>query len=372
MVWPDATAGGAASTGAAPATALPVLEPPALGHLRSLRGLAVEAVVGRITIARSDDRCAIDRPPWDRRREDLFTLLDFLDPSVEFGLLQPLADFLDWSASRTAPCATRRDQLVTDLQALAAYFEQALDAPHGFQVADLLGAVLAVFAKPPQSHVQVRPPLPQWPESVEFGAALIGGHQADALQLMERCLAAGRGYTEFGRNVVQAAMQEVGRRWQEGGLTVAVEHHASCIARAVMVAALARSEARPRNDRTVLLACVEGNEHDMGLHLVAGAFQLHGWGVHCLGANVPTHDLVDHVRRLAPDVLCLGVSLSHQLRLVRNIALSLRSRPGERLPVLLAGGLAAVRYERLVRDLGADAVAVDADDAVELATRLCH
>ena len=60
----------------------------------------------------------------------------------------------------------------------------------------------------------------------------------------------------------------------------------------VMTMGLLRSPPPAPIDRRVLLACVAGNHHAVGLRMVADAFQLAGWDVQYLGANVPTAALV--------------------------------------------------------------------------------
>lgn len=342
-----------------------------LGRFRSLRFAATESVMEHLA-ATGLARCeSIDSPPWDSCRQEVLALLDFVEPSVEFGLLQPLTDYLDWSRVRCSPRAIRPEQVSRVLELLADFYLHALEAPHGAQVADLLGAVHAVFSSTSHRLDDSSDRLADgWPEASDFYAALVAADQPEAMAMMHGRLSADHGLVEFGLHVVQPAMQAIGRRWLAGTLTVAEEHQAAAIARTVMAAGMGRSAARPANGRSVLLACVEGNDHDLGLQMVADAFRLSGWRVHCLGANVPTPDLIEYALRVGPQVLGLSVAFSHQLRLVRSVVSGLRTAAGERMPRVLAGGLAAARHERLVRSLGADAVARNSGEAVAIASRM--
>lgn len=337
---------------------------------RSLRTSAAESVTHQLAMQARGSCASVDHFPWDRCRDELSTLLQFLEPSVEFGLLQPASDYLDWSTWRSSPRAIKPGQIAQVLRSLEDYFRHTMGSPQGIHVAELLDAVHAVFCSSRLQRDHPQAPAPGWPETPEFRDALVDGRQERALQVMNRCLDAGRGLVAFELNVVQPAMIDVGRRWQQDGLSVAVEQGAAVISRAVMTAGLARSSASPANGRSVLLACVEGNDHDLGLHMVADACRLAGWQVQCLGANVPTPDLVQVAERMRPDVLGLSIAFAHQLRMVRNVAVDLGAATGHPLPVILAGGTAAVRYERLVRSLGADAVATDSMDALAVASRL--
>jgi methanogenic corrinoid protein MtbC1 len=371
MIFPPDRETASETVPGAPAMAsLPCLDAAAFHAFRSLRPAAVEAVARQLAAQSGGDCVSIDRPPWDSCREELFALLDFLEPSVEFGVLQPMSDFLDWTTRRSSPRAIDHDQLLHVLPAFADFFARVLDPPQGHRVADLLGAVRAVFARTRQQRDGWLPRHDEWPETGRFCAALVEGRQPEALEIMHRCLSAGHGLVEFGLNVLQPAMHDIGRRWQGETLSVAVEHQAAGIARTVMAVGLARSTARPSNGCTVLLAGVEGNEHDLGLQIVADGYRLAGWQVHCLGGNVPTPDLVQYAIRLAPQVLGLSVAFAHQLRLVRSVACGIGAPGAGPRPVIVAGGLAAVRYERLTLRLGADAVAADAASAIALTPAL--
>lgn len=365
----DRTVGREATVSAAALLKGPSRDSPTLQAFHSLRFVAAEAVLKQMAAAASAEPG--DTPSWDSCREELWALLDFLEPSIEFGLVQPMADYLEWTRKRSFAGAMPAARLASALQALADFFLQTMDPPYGAEIADLLGSVRAVFVGSlPHRHDLPDSIESSWQEAGEFCAALVDGRQDDAMAMMQRRLGADHGLVEFGLNVMQPAMKEIGRRWLEEGLTVAVEHQASSIARTVMAAGLARSVTCRPNGRSVLLACVEGNTHDLGLHLVGDGYRIAGWQVHCLGADVPTGDLVEYATRLRPDVLGLSVAFSHQLWRVGAVVRGVSASTVGHMPLVMAGGGAAMRHERLVRTLGADAVAVDASDAVALSTRM--
>ena len=121
------------------------------------------------------------------------------------------------------------------------------------------------------------------------------------------------------QHMIQPAQYGIGKKWQNNQVTVAQEHLATAIAQSVMTLGLARSELPASNGKQVLLACVEGNNHAVGLQMVADAFQFAGWEVQFLGANVPTDALIRHLDQLKPDLLGLSVAFAQQLYVVREI-----------------------------------------------------
>jgi len=111
--------------------------------------------------------------------------------------------------------------------------------------------------------------------------------------------------------VLAPSLRRVGDLWHEGRISVAQEHLTSGIIED-SARALARlvqpSEPRWR----VLLACVEDEDHVIGLHGVA--IRIAGWGIRSvdLGARTPPQAVADAVQRLAPDGVALSMTVMHE------------------------------------------------------------
>ena len=132
----------------------------------------------------------------------------------------------------------------------------------------------------------------------------------------------------------------------------------------------ATAEPAPPNDRSVVLTGVEGNQHAVGLRIVADAFELAGWDVRYLGANTPTRSLVRLVRDERPNLVGLSASMPHHLQSAREAIACLRAELDEPRPAVLLGGLAINQFSPLATMLGADATGPDARSAVEAAAQL--
>ena len=118
--------------------------------------------------------------------------------------------------------------------------------------------------------------------------ALLAGCQREALAVVNRCIDSGHSLVDVELHVIQPSLYHIGEEWQANRVSVAKEHMATAIALSVMTMGLLRSPPPAAIDRRVLLACVAGNHHAVGLRMVADAFQLAGWDVQYLGADVPT------------------------------------------------------------------------------------
>jgi MerR family transcriptional regulator, light-induced transcriptional regulator len=91
----------------------------------------------------------------------------------------------------------------------------------------------------------------------------------------------------------------VGERSAADGSCIDVEHLLS----AQLLAAFADQVGRlpePRNSRTVLLACADGEQHSLPLYALAASLAEFGVGTTMLGARVPPAALTEAVSRIGP------------------------------------------------------------------------
>ena len=181
--------------------------------------------------------------------------------------------------------------------------------------------------------------------------------------LARRAQSEGFGYMRIATRLFQPALYAVGRLWQRNEITVAQEHLASAIAQTILTQIFVRDEFAPRKGQKALFACVAGNTHALGLRLVCDGFELDGWSVQFLGANVPAEALIMHVDNWRPQVLCLSAALVPQLLELRRLVGEIRETFGSDRPTIVVGGLATNEMDRIWEWIGADEWFPDAETA---------
>jgi MerR family transcriptional regulator, light-induced transcriptional regulator len=344
-----------------------------LRRFQDLAPDAIKAVTERFHADLGSDYARFGPRGREACREDLSFHLEFLRPVLEFGLLQPMVDYLRWLTDVLATRGIPATHLPQSLDWIGEFFASAMDAPDGEIVVTALHRTKARMLEAGDKMPSTQKLMPRaWPESTEFETALLAGDRRGAVAVFERCLAQGRGLVDTEMHVIQPALYSIGRKWQDNQVSVAQEHLATAISQSVMTLGLVKSEVRPANGRRVLLACVAGNHHAVGLQMVSDAFQLAGWDVQFLGADVPTTALVHHLGECKPDLLGLSVSFAHQLRVVKEIMTRLAQVfDGQRPPVII-GGMATNQFASLAQTLGADSWSSDATSAVAMASKLAR
>jgi len=121
-------------------------------------------------------------------------------------------------------------------------------------------------------------------DASELAAALDRFDEAGAQQALDRLLAT-LTIDVVLRDVLLPYLHKLGERWESGETSIAQEHFASNVLRGRLTA-LARGWDRGSGPR-VLLACVEGERHDIALVAFGLALRGHGWRVSYLGADTP-------------------------------------------------------------------------------------
>ena len=191
----------------------------------------------------------------------------------------------------------------------------------------------------------------------QLAAALEGFDEPRAHAIFDRLLAEVT-LDVFLSEIVMPYLRDLGARWQRDEVTVAQEHFASNIVRGRLLG-IARGWGRGLGPRA-LLACVPGEQHELGLLAFGLALRTHGWRVEYLGADTP----LDTIRGVANSLdVDLVVVSSVTPERVGELVTDLRQIARERR--LAVGGAGAEG----LRTTGLDALALT-DDPVREAERV--
>jgi MerR family transcriptional regulator, light-induced transcriptional regulator len=202
--------------------------------------------------------------------------------------------------------------------------------------------------------------------------ALLHGSYRRALRVCQAALNTGTTLNQLYLEVFHPALYEIGQLWERNRLSIAQEHIATAITRTVMaqVHAIAASRLSTRSlfvsalNRKIITTCVSGEYHDIGIRMVADCFEIEGWRVYHLGANMPADDVVHLANHEQVHVLALSVTLNVHVPDAYEIIRQVRRSPiGSRIKVLV-GGQPFNQVEGLYQKVEADLTAANACEAV--------
>jgi len=206
--------------------------------------------------------------------------------------------------------------------------------------------------------------------TAEYLLAILEGDGRRASQVVLKEAAQGRAVEDLYLRLLAPAQAEIGRLWLANEISIADEHLSSATVRRLMSQLIGQAAACPPIGKTVLTAAVAGNRHDLGTQVVADFFEMDGWRTMYLGADVPADALVEVLETVDVDLLALSATLAVQLPALRETIDAIRSNPRCQHLKILVGGRAMKEAPDLAQQLGADAYAADAQQAVHAGRRL--
>jgi DNA-binding transcriptional MerR regulator len=210
-------------------------------------------------------------------------------------------------------------------------------------------ASLALASPPPEAGA---PPLAPDVAQTELGAALEGFDEPAAQAVLDRLLSAATVEVVLAE-VLLPYLRDLGERWERDEISVAQEHFASNVIRGRLLG-LARGWGRGVGP-VALLACLPGEQHDLGLLAFGLALRAHGWRIAYLGSDTPLDTLERAAEAIEPALLVVSATSNERIAPVASKlkALARRYRVG------LGGAAAgATDTDRLgVLDLRGDPIA---------------
>ena len=179
------------------------------------------------------------------------------------------------------------------------------------------------------------PPMALRPGAVrdDLADALDRYDEPRAQAILDRLLAVATVETLLS-DVVLPYLRELGERWQRGDASVAQEHFASSVVRGRLLG-LARGWGLGLGP-TAVLACLPGEQHDLGLIAFGLALRSRGWRVVYLGSDSPIETVQEVSRQLDPRLVVLSAVSSER---VEPVVTQLRALAGRHR--LALGGTAA-------------------------------
>jgi methanogenic corrinoid protein MtbC1 len=171
-------------------------------------------------------------------------------------------------------------------------------------------------------------------------------------------------------NVFGSSQYEVGRLWLMREISVAQEHF--CTESTKLIMSQLYSYLRPPKSTRgkVLLTCVAGELHDMGMRILNDFFLMDGWNTVFLGCNTPKDSVVDIIKNTKPDLAAFSVTMNYNLPSLEELIQTIRKSDDTKQTKILVGGNPFTLDPGLWQRIGADGYASDANEALEVASRL--
>lgn len=334
---------------------------------RALAGYAANDLLDKEPQARE----GFEPDPFSAWQTWLAGRLDELAAAAAVDRPGLFASQVQWAKTALAARGIETEYFRKGLESLRGVLQKELPGTATPVTEQYLARALAAFDRAPSESASLLSPDTEFGRlAARYLVTILEGDRRRATELMVQAAQSGHAVPDLFAHVLAPAQQEIGRMWLADEVTVAEEHFATSTTRRAMAQLANFAKFQPANGKKVLTAAVAGNQHDLGLQIVADFFEFDGWQVFYLGADMPSRGLAKAIEVFQPDLLGLSVSLSTHLHTAADAIAAVRAtEPGKSLKILIGGQALSVTPD-LFKELGADAYASSAAEAVAVGRSL--
>lgn len=159
----------------------------------------------------------------------------------------------------------------------------------------------------------------------EFLNLLISGNRSMCSEFAQKYVNDNVPIQGLYEDILKKALYDVGELWEYNKISVATEHLASAIVEAILNEFYSKIILHEKINKTVIVACVENEFHQIGIKMISDIFEMNGWRAHFLGANTPTNELISFTKTIKPDMLAISLSIYFHLPILENMIQSIRT-----------------------------------------------
>ena len=191
------------------------------------------------------------------------------------------------------------------------------------------------------------------PEKIakDYLDSLLKGNRASCSLIAKEVLAVNPSITDLYEEVFKVSLYEVGRLWETNKISVATEHMATAITEGILNELFEQIISKKRWNKKVVVACVEKEQHQVGIKMVADVFEMNGWESFFLGTGIPNNELVRFIRDTKPDLIAVSLSVYFNYSNFLKILEILRKKFPD-IQILIGGQAFNLVPTKMLEDLG--------------------
>lgn len=170
-------------------------------------------------------------------------------------------------------------------------------------------------------------------------------------------------FEEAVQRILLPLQRRIGELWHQGHFSIAVEHYVTKIIQQKLFSVINQLPVNEFGPR-VLIACPEGESHEIGAQAVVYLAAIRGCHVYYLGPNLPISDLRTFCERVKPDLVLLSLTEAKSDAMARQLLRELE--PLSMHWSVAVGGQGARTIEHLLQNSKVELL----DDLTALHSRL--
>jgi MerR family transcriptional regulator, light-induced transcriptional regulator len=146
--------------------------------------------------------------------------------------------------------------------------------------------------------------------------------------------------------LIKPTLWEVGRLWEQGLITVSIEHFASAFFRGLLTN-LFHTMSPTGTGPLIITCCAPGEEHELAALMLSLLLRRAGLHIAYLGQSIEINGLLQTIRQLSPALVCISATFVTCIGIVTELADKLQRLPPPR-PTLVFGGQAFEQHTECI------------------------
>ena len=146
--------------------------------------------------------------------------------------------------------------------------------------------------------------------------------------------------------LIAPTLWDIGQLWEQGKITVSVEHFASAFFRGILTNLL-HVTPDSGTDPLVIVCCAPGEAHELAPLMLALLLRRASMHVVYLGQSIETSGLLDTIRQMNPTLICVSLTLPDYLDALIDLGNKVQELPTPR-PIFAFGGHAFDEHEEII------------------------
>ncbi len=139
-------------------------------------------------------------------------------------------------------------------------------------------------------------------------------------------------------SVISPALVEIGDRWHNGEVPVAIEHFSTHLCRNFLIQQLDKLP-KPSKEGRIMTACAPGEWHEIGILMLTILLRGEGWNVMYLGANMSLDRFSETLTQLRPHMILFSATSPHTAENLMDL-INVLNELSDPKPLIGLGGLA--------------------------------
>jgi MerR family transcriptional regulator, light-induced transcriptional regulator len=201
----------------------------------------------------------------------------------------------------------------------------------------------------------------------KYIAFLLNGERNKAMDLIHSTVKNNVSIKDIYIHIFQESLYEIGNLWEENIISVAQEHYCTASTQLIMSQLYSHIFNTKKNGLKLVSASVSGELHEIGIRMISDFLEIDGWDTYYLGSNMPVEGIIHSISKYNADLVAISCTMMFHIDKVKQVIEYIKKSDVFHKTKVMVGGYPFNKQPDLWKDVGADAYAKNAKDAVKTA-----